>query len=78
MAILLAMLRWCARMPLAGLHFLGAGLGWLVYGLSPTYRRRCRENLLASGVCSDPRAFRRTLHAAITETAKSITELCKV
>lgn len=76
MSILL--LQWCARMPLAGLHFFGAGLGWLVYGLSPTYRRRCRENLRASGVCADGTALRLLLHAVVAETGKSITELCKV
>jgi Kdo2-lipid IVA lauroyltransferase/acyltransferase len=78
MPILLAVMRWCARMPLAGLHFFGAGLGWLVYALSPTYRRRCRENLRASGLCADEPAFRRTLHAAAAETGKGITELCRV
>jgi len=65
-------------MPLAGLHFFGAGLGWLVYGLSPTWRRRCRGNLEASGVCGDARAFRLTLRAVVAESGKSITELCKV
>lgn len=78
MPILLAVMRWCARMPLAGLHFFGAGLGWLVYALSPTYRRRCRENLRASGLCVDEPAFRRTLRAAAAETGKGITELCRV
>ncbi len=78
MSLLLTVMRGCARMPLAALHFLGAGLGWLVYGLSPTYRRRCRENLRASGVCADARAFRATLHATVAETGKSLTELCKI
>ena len=72
------LMRWCARMPLAALHFLGAGLGWLVYVLSPTYARRCRENLRISGLCRDAASYRRTLHAAIAETGKSVTELCKV
>lgn len=76
--MLIPFLQWCARMPLAGLHFFGAGLGWLVYGLSPTYRRRCRENLQRSGLCADAAACRRLLHAAVAETGKSITELCKV
>lgn len=76
--MLIPFLQWCARMPLAGLHFFGAGLGWLVYGLSPTYRRRCRENLQLSGLCADAAAGRRLLHAAVAETGKSITELCKV
>lgn len=76
--MLTLLLQWCARMPLAGLHFLGTGLGWLVYGLSPTYARHCRENLLASGVCRDESGYRATLHAVIAETGKSVTELCKV
>lgn len=76
--MLIPFLQCCARMPLAGLHFFGAGLGRLVYGLSPTYRRRCRENLRLSGLWADETAGRRLLHAAVAETGKSITELCKV
>lgn len=76
--MLSVVMRWCARMPLAGLHFFGAGLGWLVYGLSPTYARRCRENLRASGICPDDQAYRATLRTAIVEAGKSMTELCKV
>jgi Kdo2-lipid IVA lauroyltransferase/acyltransferase len=77
MPLLLTVMRWCARMPLAGLHFLGAGLGWVVYGLSPTYRRRCRDNLSAGGLSADAGSSR-TLHAMIAETGKSVTELCKI
>ena len=76
--MLLTLMRCCARMPLAGLHFFGAGLGWLVYGLSPTWRRRLRGNLLASGLCADAAAYRGTLRAAVAEAGKSITELCRV
>ena len=78
MPLLSALMRLAARMPLAVLHFFGAGLGWLVYGLSPTYRRRCRENLRTSGLCADKAAFRSTLHRAVAETGKSISELCRV
>jgi KDO2-lipid IV(A) lauroyltransferase len=76
--MLLTLMRCCARIPLAGLHFFGAGLGWLVYGLSPTYRRRLRENLRASGLCADEAAFRRTRQAAVAEAGKGIAELCRV
>ena len=38
-----------ARFPLPILHFLGALLGWAMYGLSPTYRRHLRDNLEAAG-----------------------------
>jgi KDO2-lipid IV(A) lauroyltransferase len=78
MPLLSALMRLGARMPLAALHFFGCGLGWLVYGLSPTWRRRCRENLHASGLCADDAAFRSTLHGAVAETGKGITELCRV
>jgi len=76
--MLILFLQCCARMPLAGLHFFGTGLGWLVYGLSPTYRRRCRENLRLSGLYADAAVGRRLLHAVVAEAGKSITELCKV
>jgi KDO2-lipid IV(A) lauroyltransferase len=76
--MLITLLQCCARMPLAGLHFFGAGLGWLVYGLSPTYRRRCRENLRISGLCRNDDAGRHLLRAVIAESGKGITELCKV
>lgn len=76
--MVLMLMRSCARMPLTGLHFFGAGLGWLVYGLSPTYRRRLRENLLTSDLCADEASCRRTLRAAVAEAGKSITELCRV
>ena len=76
--MLLKLMQCCARMPLTGLHFFGAGLGWLVYALSPTYRRRLRGNLRASGLCADEASYRRTLHAAVAESGKGIAELCRV
>ena len=76
--MLLTLMRCCARMPLAGLHFFGAGLGWLVYGLSPTWRRRLSENLRASGLCADEAAFRRMRRAAVAEAGKGVTELCRL
>ena len=78
MPLLSALMRMGARMPLAALHFFGTGLGWLIYGLSSAYRRRCAENLRASGLCGDETAFRRTLHATVAEAGKSLTELCRV
>lgn len=78
MPLLSALMRLAARMPLAALHFFGAGLGWLVYALSAAYRRRCRENLRASGLCTDEAAYRRLLQATVAETGKSLTELCRV
>ncbi len=76
--MLLTVMKWCSRMPLAVLHFFGAGLGWAVYLLSPTYRRRCRENLQISGLCAEKAAARRVLHSAVAEAGKGIAELCKI
>ncbi|MFN3862261.1 MAG: lysophospholipid acyltransferase family protein [Roseateles sp.] len=42
--------RFLSRWPLALLHASGAILGWLVYGLSATYRRRFKANVAQAGV----------------------------
>lgn len=42
--------RLLARLPLWLLHGLGWALGWIVYALSPTYRRRFRANLRQAGL----------------------------
>lgn len=39
----------CAKCPLIVLHWLGAGLGWVAYLFSPTYRRRFVENSRQAG-----------------------------
>ena len=76
--MLVPLLRLLARLPLKWLHVAGAGLGWLVYWMSPTYAARLRENLYASGVCTDPAACRVLLRQAIAETGKGVTELIAV
>ncbi len=43
-------LRWLSRRSLRFLHALGGALGWLAYGLSPSYRRRLRSNAARAGV----------------------------
>ena len=42
--------RLLSRLPLGILHRLGGWLGWLTYGLSPTYRRHLRNNLAQAGL----------------------------
>lgn len=42
--------RFFSRWPLWALHLLGAGLGWVVWGLSPTYRRRFMANVRQAGL----------------------------
>jgi KDO2-lipid IV(A) lauroyltransferase len=63
-------MRLLARVPLRVLHALGALLGWLMYLLSPTYRRHLLANLAQAGL-SDA-ALRR---AAIASAGKMIAEL---
>ncbi|MBI4193681.1 MAG: lysophospholipid acyltransferase family protein [Betaproteobacteria bacterium] len=73
--MLFPILRLLARMPLKWLHAVGVALGWIVYGLSPTYAARFRENLFKSGVCADDARCRGLLRQAIGETGKGVTEL---
>lgn len=76
--MLIPLLRVLARLPLPWLHRIGAGLGWLVYTLSPTYAKRLKENLYSSGVCGDAAACESVLAAAIREAGKGVTEVLKV
>lgn len=71
-------LRGLAGFPLGVIQGLGFMLGWLVYGLSPTYRRRLRENLGRSGVCHNDEEFHRLLKLAVGESGKGVTELIAV
>jgi len=76
--VLIGTLKLLARLPLLWLHGAGAALGWLVYLASPTYARRLRENLDASGVCADAAAARALPGSAIAEAGKGVLELIKV
>jgi KDO2-lipid IV(A) lauroyltransferase len=44
------LIQWLSRRPLWLLHSLGGFLGWLVYALSPPYRRRFRAHAALAGV----------------------------
>lgn len=66
--MLVPFFRFLSIFPLSWLHAAGAALGWLVYGLSPAYRRRLRDNLRQAG-------YGQHLHAAIGEAGKSMFEL---
>jgi KDO2-lipid IV(A) lauroyltransferase len=67
------MMQLLARLPLRVVHALGSILGWLIYGLSPTYRRHLRENLALAGY-QDGRLRR----AAIAEAGKMLAETPKI
>ncbi len=67
------MMQLVARLPLRVLHALGSVLGWAMYGLSPRYRRRLRDNLAQAGYHDA-----RTRRAAIAEAGKMIAESPKL
>ncbi|MBQ5942046.1 lysophospholipid acyltransferase family protein [Massilia sp. AB1] len=69
--MLVVLFRVLSVFPLPVLHALGAALGWLVYLLSPSYRRRLRANLRQAG-------YDGCLRAAVSEAGKAIVELAFV
>jgi Kdo2-lipid IVA lauroyltransferase/acyltransferase len=62
-------LRWLAHRSLRLLHGLGGALGWLGYGLSPTYRRRLNENAQLAGIGLPDR------QAAVADAGRLVMEL---
>ncbi|MBS1189236.1 MAG: lysophospholipid acyltransferase family protein [Rhodocyclaceae bacterium] len=69
MVFLFRLLSW---LPLRLVHTVGAGLGWLAYLASPTYRRHLRENLDQAGI---PPAWR---GRAAAEAGKQVLELPRI
>lgn len=61
--------RLVGSLPLRLAHGLGAFLGWLVYLLSPTYRRHLCQNMQQAGISASLRS------AAIAEAGKQALEL---
>lgn len=66
--MLVTLFRFLSIFPLPVLHFTGAVLGWVVYLLSPSYRRRLKQNIVRAG-------FAGHLHEAVREAGKNILEL---
>jgi KDO2-lipid IV(A) lauroyltransferase len=66
-------LRLLGKLPLPVLHALGSVLGWAIYGISPTYRRRLRANLEQAGY-GEARIRRQAIAAA----GKMVTELAAI
>jgi KDO2-lipid IV(A) lauroyltransferase len=69
--MLVFLFRALSVLPLPLLHALGAALGWLVYLVSPSYRRRLRANLEQAG-------YAHCRRQAIAEAGKAIVELAFV
>lgn len=76
--MLQGLLRLTAGLPLGFIQALGFLLGWLVYLLSPAYRRRLGENLAQSGICPGDEELRRVLKIAVGESGKGLIELVPV
>jgi KDO2-lipid IV(A) lauroyltransferase len=66
---MLSLIRWLSRRSLFFAHFFGSVLGWLTWALSPSYRRRGRENVRLAGVA--PTVER----AAIAHAGRMVGEL---
>ncbi len=73
--MLSGLLRIVGTLPLAWLHSLGRLLGWLAYRASPSYAYRLRNNLRASGICSNQVNFGELLKSSVLEAGKGIAEL---
>lgn len=66
--MLLRIFRFFSIFPLPVLHALGSLLGWGVYVLSPSYRRRMRDNMALAG-------YGAQLGQAVAEAGKAVAEL---
>src|SRR5690606_11649409 len=72
------LLRPLAWLPLRWLHALGAGIGWLVYLLSPRYAARVDQNLRQSGLFAEEASYRRARRRAIAEAGKTTLEVLAI
>ena len=78
MPILNLTLKALSRLPLAWLHGIGVGVGWMVYLFSRSYAARLNENLRQSALFASEREFRRLRRAAIAEAGKAVVELIAI
>ena len=72
--MLQTLFRLSARLPLSWLHALGSVIGWIVYGCSPSYAARLRENIRCSRVCA-PEGENRLIGRAVGEAGKGVAEI---
>ena len=66
--MLVNLFRLLSHLPLPLLHLGGAAVGWLVYAVSPTYRRRLNEHLRRAG-------YGHLRRSAVAEAGKAVMEL---
>lgn len=69
------LLKLLSRLSLPALHALGAGAGWLMYGLAVKQRRRARDNITACLPGLSEAERDRLVQRALSETAKSFFEM---
>ena len=63
------LLNWLSRRSLRFLHAVGAVLGWVAYGASPSYRSRLKANAALAGIGAAQR------RASVAEAGKLVMEL---
>jgi KDO2-lipid IV(A) lauroyltransferase len=66
--MLVNLFRLLSHLPLPLLHLGGAAVGWLVYAVSPTYRRRLNDHLRRAG-------YGHLRRSAVAEAGKAVMEL---
>ena len=66
--MLVNLFRLLSRLSLPALHRIGAALGWLVYAVSPSYRRRLNHHMELAG-------YGGLRRSAVTEAGKGLMEL---
>ena len=69
---MLWLFRFFSLWPLAALHAVGGGLGWLVWALSPRYRAQFRAHVAQAGLSFE------TARPAIAEAGRFVAELPKL
>jgi len=73
--VLVALLRLLSKLPLRCMHRWGVIVGWCIFGISPRYARRIKNNLMASGICQNAQSCRQLLHKAVVQNGKALMEL---
>jgi len=77
-AILYHLLRFVGRMPLRGLHGLGAALGWALWALHGTPRHRARVSLSLAITLNSDEKRQALLRPTLIETGKALLEVARI
>jgi Kdo2-lipid IVA lauroyltransferase/acyltransferase len=77
-AILYRLLRLAGRMPLRWLHGIGAAVGWLLWVVHASPRRRARISLSLAITRISTESRQNLLRQTLIETGKSLFEVCRI